>query len=187
MAKLTKVAGMLTAAALMAMSPQPASAAGKAFEFEFTAIDGAPMPLAQFEGRPVLVVNTASLCGFTGQYAGLQELYRSRQDKGLVVIGVPSNNFGNQEPGSEQEIAEFCEARYQVTFPMTEKVDVVGQGAHPFYRWIADELGEGRAPRWNFYKYLIAPDGAVVGSWPSTTKPTSAAITAEVDRLLATD
>ncbi|MCR9256598.1 MAG: glutathione peroxidase [Alphaproteobacteria bacterium] len=185
MAKLKKVAGMLAAATLMSMSPQPATAAGKAFDFEFTAIDGDPMPLSEFKGKAVLVVNTASLCGFTGQYAGLQELYQSRADKGLVVIGVPSNNFGNQEPGTEEEIAEFCEARYQVTFPMTEKVDVVGDNAHPFYRWISAELGERRAPRWNFYKYLISPEGAVVGSWPSTTKPTAKTITAEVDKLLA--
>ena len=170
----------------MTVSPQPASAAGKAFDFAFIAIDGNPMPLSEFAGKTVLVVNTASHCGFTGQYAGLQELYHSRADKGLVVIGVPSNNFGNQEPGLNEEIAHFCEARYPVTFPMTEKVDVVGGTAHPFYQWVAAELGQSRVPRWNFYKYLISPEGALVGSWPSTTKPTSRTITAEVDKLLAT-
>lgn len=186
MAKISKVAGMLTAAVMMGLGPQPASATGSAFQFEFTGIDGSPMPLSQFSGRPVLVVNTASYCGFTGQYAGLQELYEQRSGKGLVVLGVPSNDFGQQEPGTNEEIAEFCDARYQVTFPMTEKATVVGGDAHPFFAWIAEELGSSRAPRWNFYKYLIAPDGAVVGSWPSTTKPTAKAIMAEIDRMLAT-
>ena len=154
-----------------------------AHDFEFKSIDGKPMKMSAFAGKPVLVVNTASKCGLTPQYAGLQALAEKYRDR-LVVLGVPSNDFGGQEPGSEAEIKGFCEVTYGVDFPMTEKQVVIGSGAHPFYKWIAAELGEGAAPRWNFYKYLIAPDGKIAGAWPSTVKPTSAAITKEIDKLL---
>ncbi len=147
-----------------------------AHDFEFRSIEGEPLPLKRFAGHPVLVVNTASECGYTPQYAGLQSLWRDYQKDGLVVLGVPSNDFGDQEPGSEAQIRKFCQQNYGVNFPMTSKVSVLGGGAHPFYRWIESEFGEAAAPRWNFHKYLIGPDGSLVGMWPSDVDPRSEAI-----------
>ena len=142
-----------------------------AHQFEFTSIDGEALPLKRFRGHPVLIVNTASECGFTPQYKGLQSLWRNYKGKGLVVLGVPSNDFGAQEPGDEGQIKQFCETNYRVDFPMTSKVSVIGGGAHPFYRWIESQLGEAATPRWNFQKYLIDADGALVGMWPSSVEP----------------
>ena len=156
-----------------------------AFDFEFTAIDGKPLSMAQFKGKPVLLVNTASQCGFTPQYEGLQKLWESYKDKGLVVLGVPSNDFGGQEPGSAAEIKSFCETSFGVEFPMTEKYPVIGPQAHPLYRWISSELGEGAAPKWNFHKYLIAPDGSLAEAWPSRVAPMSKEVTGAVEKLLA--
>jgi glutathione peroxidase len=158
--------------------------AGDAYQFEFTSIDGDKLPLAEWRGRPVLVVNTASFCGYTPQYRDLEALYRQYQARGLVVLGVPSNDFGEQEPGSATEIKQFCETNYQVDFPLTEKYRVVGAAAHPFYRWVAAALGEAGAPRWNFHKYLIGPDGQLAGAWPSQVRPTEAAITREIETAL---
>jgi glutathione peroxidase len=155
-----------------------------AYDFTFASIDGAPLPLAQYRGRPLLVVNTASFCGFTDQYADLETLWQRYRARGLVVIGVPSNDFGQQEPGSEPEIKQFCETRYAIDFPLTDKQDVIGPQAHPFFRWIAAELGEAGTPRWNFHKYLVGPDGALEGAWPSSVRPADRAITAEIERLL---
>jgi glutathione peroxidase len=159
--------------------------AENAHRFEFAAIDGAKLPLDAWHGRPVLVVNTASYCGYTPQYRGLQDLWQRYRDRGLVVLGVPSNDFGQQEPGSAAEIKAFCETNYAIDFPLTEKCRVIGIGAHPFYRWIADSLGEAGTPRWNFHKFLIAPDGELAGAWPSQVAPTDHRITAEIDRFLA--
>ena len=160
------------------------SETGDAYQFEFVSIDGDKLPLAEWRGRPVLVVNTASFCGYTPQYRDLEALWRRYQPRGLVVLGVPSNDFGEQEPGSAAEIKQFCETNYQVDFPLTEKYRVVGGAAHPFYRWVAAQLGEGGAPRWNFHKYLVGPDG----SWPAPgrpqVKPTDTAITAEIEGML---
>jgi glutathione peroxidase len=155
-----------------------------AHSFSFTSIEGAPLPLAAWRGRPVLVVNTASFCGYTPQYKALEALWRRYKDRGLVVLGVPSNDFGQQEPGSAKEIKEFCETNYEIDFPLAEKQKVVGGDAHPFYRWVVAELGEAGAPRWNFHKYLVAPDGTLVGAWPSRVDPLSAEITGEIDTLL---
>jgi len=154
------------------------------YDFTFTSIDGQPLPLAQYRGRPLLVANTASFCGFTPQYDDLEAVWRRYRPRGLVVIGVPSNDFGEQEPGSAQEIKQFCESRYAVDFPLTEKQEVIGPGAHPFFRWIAAELGEAGAPRWNFHKYLVAPDGGLAGAWPSAVRPTDRAVTDDIERLL---
>jgi len=155
-----------------------------AHDFTFTAIDGASLALADFAGKAILVVNTASECGFTPQYAALQELSTAYGGRGLVVLGVPSNDFGGQEPGDEATIAAFCSAGFGVEFPMTEKYSVIGADAHPFYRWIADTLGEDHAPRWNFHKYLIDGTGEVVGAWPSKVAPLSADITTAVEDAL---
>lgn len=155
-----------------------------AFRFEFVSIDGESLPLEAWRGRPVLVVNTASFCGYTPQYSDLEALWRRYRDRGLVVLGVPSNDFGRQEPGSGTEIKDFCTANYSVDFPLTEKYRVIGGDAHPFYRWIAATLGEGGAPRWNFHKYLVGPDGQLAGAWPAQIPPTDRRITGEIERLL---
>lgn len=158
-------------------SPEAASA----WDFSFTAIDGQPLPLSQFEGKAVLVVNTASQCGFTPQYKGLEELYRKYRDRGLVVLGVPSNDFGQQEPGSSEEILQFCETNFSVDFPLTEKVKVTGDDAHPFFRWAAKEMGPLAKPRWNFHKYLIAPDGRLVDWFSTVTSPDASSVSRAVE------
>jgi glutathione peroxidase len=160
------------------------SSTDTAHQFSFTAIDGGALPLAAWAGHPVLVVNTASYCGYTPQYRDLEALWRQYRDRGLVVLGVPSNDFGAQEPGSSAEIKGFCETNYGVDFPLTEKYRVVGGNAHPFYAWVAATLGEGAAPRWNFHKYLIGPAGELAGAWPSSVGPGDKAITGEIEKLL---
>ncbi len=159
-------------------------AAQTAHAFAFTAIDGKPLPLANFKGKAVLVVNTASQCGFTPQYEGLEQLWNTYRDRGLVVLGVPSNDFGAQEPGSAAEIQQFCTLKFKVDFPLSDKVAVIGGAAHPFYRWIVAELGEDQAPRWNFHKYLIAPDGQVAGAFPSRVAPLSKELTQAIESVL---
>jgi glutathione peroxidase len=146
--------------------------------------DEKPQSLCQYAGRAVLVVNTASYCGFTGQYAGLEALYRRFQARGLVVIGFPSNDFGRQEPGSNQAIADFCENTFGVKFPMFSKTVVVGSGAHPLFQQLAQRSGE--RPGWNFHKYLVARDGQAVKSFPSAMAPDHPAIVREIEKLLST-
>ena len=158
----------------------------KAHEFSFTTIGGAPLPLSQFKGGPVLVVNTASHCGFTPQYRELQSLWEKYRGLGLTVIGVPSNDFGRQEPGSNEEIKQFCEKNYHVDFPLAAKEKVSGGDAHPFYQWAANEVGTGASPSWNFHKYLIGPYGELAGAYPSQVKPLDKSITDDIERLLAT-
>lgn len=155
-----------------------------AHKYDFVSIEGDAMPMSGFAGKAVLVVNTASFCGYTGQYKGLQALYERYRGRGLVVLGVPSNDFGSQEPGTASEIKEFCETTYDITFPMTEKQVVRGEDAHPFYKWARDRLGEAGAPRWNFHKILIGPDGSAVAGWPSVTKPESDAIISAIESVL---
>lgn len=156
-----------------------------AHDFDFPGIAGDTIRLSDFAGRPVLVVNTASECGYTPQYADLESLWGRYRDRGLVVLGVPSNDFGAQEPGDEAAIQAFCSATYGVGFPMTAKQAVIGGAAHPFYRWIVEELGEVAAPKWNFHKVLIAPDGSPAGLWPSAVGPLDAEVTDAIDTLLA--
>lgn len=161
------------------------SAADNAHRFEFTSIDGSEkLPLDVWRGRPVLVVNTASFCGYTPQYRDHEALWQRYRERGLVVLGVPSNDFGQQEPGSATEIKQFCETNYAVDFPMAQKCRVIGGAAHPFYRWVAESLGEAGTPRWNFHKYLIAPDGELAGTWPSSVAPGDRRITGEIDKML---
>jgi glutathione peroxidase len=144
-----------------------------AYDFSFEALRGGALPLAKFKGRPLLIVNTASRCGFTPQYEGLRELWQRHRDAGLVVLGVPSNDFAAQEPGSGEEIASFCEVNYGIDFPMAAKVSVRGAKAHPLFRWLAAERGFLSLPRWNFYKYLIGRDGHLATWFASITKPDS--------------
>lgn len=155
-----------------------------AYDYSFTSIVGEPLPLSQFKGKPVLVVNTASECGFTKQYKGLEALWEKYKDRGLVVIAVPSNDFGGQEPGSEKTIKEFCEVKFGVSFYMSQKEHVVGDEAHPFYKYAREKLGLLAAPKWNFHKYLIGPDGQLVDWYASTTEPTSPKITGKIESLL---
>ncbi len=155
-----------------------------AFDFEFKTIDGAPMALSAWRGRALFVVNTASKCGFTSQYTALQRLHESYAARGLTVIGVPSNDFGGQEPGDEAEIQAFCRSRFHVTFPLTAKTKVIGADAHPFYRWAGQTCRKSAQPRWNFHKYLIAPDGKLVDWFASVTAPTAERVTTAVERVL---
>ena len=154
------------------------------YDFSATAIDGAETALEQYRGQALLIVNTASKCGFTGQYAGLEALHRQYTDKPFQVLGFPCNQFGSQEPGKAAEIKAFCET-FDVSFPLADRQVVTGGGAHPFYRWVVAELGEAGAPRWNFHKYLVAPDGTLAGAWPSQVKPDAADILREIESLLA--
>lgn len=147
-----------------------------AYDFIFESLKGEPMPLEDFEGRPLLIVNTASKCGFTPQYKELEAIWRKYADDGLVVIGVPSNDFSNQEPGNAAEIANFCEINFGVDFPLTEKVHVTGTQTHPLFQWLAKEGGFLSKPRWNFYKYVIGRDGKLVDWFASTTTPGSAKV-----------
>ena len=180
------------AAAPLALAAGPAIAAAPpprgahAFAFETLERRDGVLPLSGYAGGPVLVVNTASRCGFTPQYEGLQALWDSRRARGLVVIGAPSRDFGRQEYEDEGKIRDFCEARFAVDFPMTELVQVKGPDAHPFYRWAAAEAKrmDLPLPRWNFHKYLIAPDGALAGAWDSAVKPLDADLVAALDSLL---
>ncbi len=176
---ITRHLGSALGSLLVLLSPEAALAGeergrmNSAHAFAFTSIDGEPLPLSGFEGKAVLIVNTASFCGFTRQYADLQALWERYRERGLVVLGVPSNDFGAQEPGSEAEIKEFCEVNFNIDFPLTAKEAVVGPGAHPFYRWAAEKLGYAAAPKWNFHKYLIAPDGRLEDWFSTVTAPTA--------------
>lgn len=161
------------------------AAAGSAYDFSFTAIDGEPLPLSTYRGKVLLVVNTASRCGFTPQYDGLQALWNDYRDRGFVVLGVPSNDFGRQEPGSDAEIKDFCAVNFSVDFPLTAKTPVRGENSHPFYRWAAREVGALGVPRWNFHKYLVASDGRLVDWFATTTTPQAERLRAAIERELA--
>jgi glutathione peroxidase len=155
-----------------------------AYDFSFETLQGKPYALKDLEGRPIVVVNTASKCGFTPQYKGLEAVWRDYKDQGLVVIGVPSNDFGAQEPGTHDEIASFCELNYGVDFPMMGKVHVKGGEAHPFFRWAAEEGGFLAKPKWNFFKYLIGRDGQLADWFSSITSPDSAKFKSAIEKML---
>jgi glutathione peroxidase len=144
--------------------------------------DEAPQNLCQYQGKVILVVNTASFCGFTSQYEGLEKIYAKYKDKGFVVLGFPSNDFGQQEPGSNKEIADFCKNTYDVKFPMFAKSSVSGSNPNPLFKMLIAKTGT--TPKWNFYKYLIDRKGNVVDSFGSVTKPTSNSITDQIEKLL---
>jgi len=144
--------------------------------------DEAPQNLCQYQGKVVLVVNTASFCGFTSQYEGLEKIYAKYKDQGFVVLGFPSNDFGQQEPGSNKEIADFCKNTYDVKFPMFAKSSVSGNNPNPLFKMLIAKTGT--TPKWNFYKYLLDRNGNVVDSYGSMTKPTSSSLTGEIEKLL---
>jgi glutathione peroxidase len=151
------------------------------FDFSLIGNDGKPMPLAQFKGKVVLLVNTASECGFTPQYEGLEKLWEAKAAQGLVIIGVPSNDFGAQEPGSAGEIATFCKLNYGVTFPLADKAVVSGTDAVEVYKWAGEFAGALGRPKWNFHKYLFGRDGKFIDWFASTTEPMSDKITHAVE------
>ncbi|GAB3774857.1 glutathione peroxidase [Nocardioides ginsengisegetis] len=154
-------------------------------DFSARAIDGTDVDLATYDGQVLLVVNTASQCGFTGQYSGLQELHDSYEDQGFSVLGFPCDQFGGQEPGSEDEIASFCERNFGVSFPLFAKVDVNGDNAHPVFQWLRKQKSGllGNKIRWNFTKFLVDRDGKVIGRYAPTTPPEK--ITGDIEKALA--
>jgi glutathione peroxidase len=183
----------LVSAALAAIAGPASTRAGwaqstmsriSAYAFSFPALAGGDIRLADYAGHPLLVVNTASLCGYTPQYGGLQELWTQFHDRGLMIVGVPSNDFGGQEPGGSTEIAETAQHQYGVTFPIAAKTVVKGPNAHPFYRWAA-EARPNDVPRWNFHKYLIGRDGYIAEVFPETVVPTDTRVKTAVARALA--
>jgi glutathione peroxidase len=143
-------------------------------------LNGGDILLSSYAGRPLLIVNTASLCGYAPQFAGLQTLWTRYRDKGLMVLGVPSNDFGGQEPGGAAEIVQTAHDEYHVTFPLTAKVSVKGPNAHPFYRWAA-QVQPLQVPRWNFHKYLIGRDGSLRGSYATAMEPTAPRIISAIE------
>ncbi len=181
MADLTRRAALALAG--LGMTGAAGAAEASAFDFRLEAIEGGPLDLGGFRGRPMLVVNTASFCGFTPQYAGLQKLHDRYAARGLVVLGVPSNDF-NQESADARTIKRFCEANYDVTFPMTMPVHVRGAQAVPLFGFLAAR--GGGAPRWNFHKYLVARDGRRVQGFPTATEPDAPALLRAVEAALAT-
>jgi glutathione peroxidase len=178
--------GLLATGIVLAMLQTPAPAEpASAYDHEFEAIEGGKLPLAQWRGKVLLIVNTASFCGYTPQYEGLQKLWERYEARGLVVIGVPSNDFGEQEPKSEAEILGFCKGAFGVTFPLTTKQVVKGPGAHPFFVWARETLGADHAPRWNFHKYLIGRNGKPIAGYGSTVEPLSPELTKAIEAALA--
>ena len=154
------------------------------FDLNVNSINGDELNLSKLKGKTILLVNVASNCGFTKQYDDLQNLYESYKDKGLVVIGMPSNQFGGQEPGSETEIKNFCETNFNITFPMTSKYDVKGDNAHPIYIWAKETFGKSTVPKWNFHKILINKEGKVEDTFASFTNPMSKKIINKLEEIL---
>ena len=164
-------------------SKATAGSYGTAYDYEFNSIDGDLIKLSQYKGKVILVVNVASRCGYTPQYGDLQALWAKYKSKNLVVLGVPTNNF-RQEPGNNREIKNFCETNFGITFPMTEKIDVIGSNSHPFYKWARKDYGIGAVPKWNFHKILIGKNGKVEETFSSLTKPSSRKLIKVIEDLI---
>ncbi|SNB63508.1 glutathione peroxidase [Arboricoccus pini] len=156
----------------------------RVYDFTLTSIDDKPMPLKAYAGHPLLIVNTASFCGYTYQYEALQRVWERFRRRGLVVIGLPSGDFANEEYGANDEIKTFCQTRFDIDFPMTAKVHVRGPGADPIFLWLRRELGDGPGPLWNFHKYLVDAEGRAVASFPSALDPDNPEILAAIEHLL---
>ena len=155
-----------------------------AYDFKFKDIDGNSLNLSDYKSKIIIVVNVASKCGFTKQYEDMQLVWEKYQDKGIVILGVPSNDFGGQEPGDNKEIKNFCESKFGITFPMTEKISVKGTDAHPFYHWAKKNYGNGAVPKWNFHKIIIDKDGKISGTFSSMTNPSSKKFISAIEKLL---
>jgi glutathione peroxidase len=180
-AALAAIAGPVSTRTVLAQAPMSRISA---YAFSFSALAGGDIRLADYTGRPLMIVNTASLCGFTPQYAGLQQLWTEFHGRGLMIVGVPSNDFGGQEPGGASEIAETAQHQYGVTFPISAKAVVKGANAHPFYKWAADARPKD-VPHWNFHKYLIGRDGYIADVFPETVEPTDTRVKTAVARAFA--
>jgi glutathione peroxidase len=171
--------------AFIVLTGVPAMAAEQTlYDFTLTGNDGKPMPMDQFKGKVVMLVNTASECGYTPQYEGLEAVWKANKDKGLVIVGVPSNDFGGQEPGSNAEIATFCKLNYGVTFPLADKSVVSGSSAIPVYKWANGKAGMLGSPKWNFHKYLFGKDGTFINWYSTATKPDGPKIAAALEAAL---
>ena len=182
--KLTHRLLLLLALIMLKGGIMPAAAAMTAHDFSFTGIDGGDLPLAAYRGKVVLLVNTASMCGFTGQYEGLQSLWTEYKDKGLVVLGVPSDDFGGQELDDAKKVKEFCTLNYGIDFPMADIVRVKGPNEHPYYKWVAGAHGGLAVPRWNFHKHVIERNGDLVDWFASTTGPKSGRLRKAIETAL---
>ena len=168
-----------------AFAQAPAMSRSTAYAFSFAGLDGATLSLAEHAGKPILIVNTASQCGYTPQFAGLQQLWARYRDRGLLIIAVPSNDFGGQEPGGPVEINKTAHDGYGVSFPLAAKADVRGPSAHPFYKWAVHER-PGDAPKWNFHKYLIGRDGRLAAVFPTEIEPMDARVINAIVKELGT-
>ncbi len=183
---LTLLAGSLAApAAARAVTTGAAMTPVTAYAFSFTGLNGGTLPLSDYAGKPIIVVNTASLCGYTPQYTGLEQLFLRFHEHGLAMLGVPSNDFGGQEPGGPSEISQTANKEYGVTFPLTAKAEVAGPNAHPFYKWAASERPL-ETPKWNFHKYLVGRDGHIAAVFASAVEPMDARIIDAVAKELKT-
>ncbi|MHB2025244.1 MAG: glutathione peroxidase [Elusimicrobiota bacterium] len=158
---------------------------GKIYSFEMTLSDGTPRPLSFYKGRPFLIVNTASLCGYTPQYAGLEDLYKKFRDQGLAVLAFPANEFGTQEPGTNQEISQFCRTKYSISFDLFAKIVVKGDGMHPLYAFLTRESGHAGEIPWNFTKFLVDRSGGVVARFGPQVDPSSKEIVAAVEKTVS--
>ena len=154
------------------------------FDFNIKSLDGEIIEMSNYKNKAVLLVNVASNCGFTKQYSELQDLWLTYKDKGLIVMGIPSNQFGGQEPGTNDAIKNFCEVNFNVNFPMSEKVNVKGEKSHPIYIWAKENYGKSAIPKWNFHKILINKEGKIHSTYSSITKPTSGKIIREIKTIL---
>mgnify|MGYP000862493991 CR=1 FL=1 len=155
-----------------------------AYEYKFNDLDGSELNLNKFKNKVIVVVNVASQCGFTKQYEDMQKVWEKYQSKGIVVLGIPSNDFGKQEPGSNEDIKNFCEAKFGISFPMTEKVSVKGSDAHPFYIWAKENFGKSAIPKWNFHKIIIDKNGKIVETFTSITNPSSKKFIKTLEKLI---
>tara|TARA_B100000686_G_scaffold318566_1_gene368479 strand:+ start:143 stop:697 length:555 start_codon:yes stop_codon:yes gene_type:complete len=155
-----------------------------AYDFQFNDLDGSSLSLSDYKDKVIIVVNVASQCGFTKQYEDMQNIWEKYQSKGIVMLGIPSNDFGDQEPGSSKDIKNFCEAKFGITFPMTEKVSVKGEKAHPFYKWAKDNYGTSAIPKWNFHKIMIGKDGKIFDTFASITNPSSKRFIKAIEKAL---
>ena len=154
---------------------------GSAYDFTFVDIDGKNFPLSQFKGKPLLIFNSASKCGFTSQYTGIQKIHENYKNKGLIVIGVPSDNF-NQEPGNEEDIKKFCMVNFNISFDLTKKNNVVGSEVHPFFEWL--DKSYNAKPKWNFYKFVINKDGKLENHFSSMIVPSSVKLISTLDKVI---
>jgi len=155
-----------------------------AYDFNFNDLSGNILNLSQYKNKIIIVINVASKCGFTNQYKDMQKLWEKYETKGVIILGVPSNDFGGQEPGNSNEIKNFCESKFGITFPMTEKVVVKGNNAHPFYKWAKRNYGKSAIPKWNFHKIVIGKDGKILDTFSSITNPSSKKFTNVIDKAL---